>query len=103
MKKTIQLILLALCFGIAPLNQLLAHTNAPLPKTTLTEKNNPIALINRLEQIEQLDKSKLSKGEKKILIKEVKAIEKQLKTMDGGVYLSVGAIIIILLLLVLIL
>jgi hypothetical protein len=103
MKKTIQLILLALCFGIAPLNQLLAHTNAPLPKTTRTEKNNPIALINRLEQIEQLDKSKLSKGEKKILIKEVNAIEKQLKTMDGGVYLSVGAIIIILLLLVLIL
>jgi hypothetical protein len=103
MKKTIQLILLALCFGIAPLNQLLAHTNAPLPKTTHTEKNTPIALINRLEQIEQLDKSKLSKGEKKILIKEVKAIEKQLKTMDGGVYLSVGAIIIILLLLVLIL
>jgi hypothetical protein len=103
MKKTIQLILLALCFGIAPLNQLLAHSNAPLPKATNIEKNNPIALIKRLEQIEQLDKCKLSKGEKKILIKEVNAIEKQLKTMDGGVYLSVGAIIIILLLLVLIL
>ena len=42
-------------------------------------------------------------AEKKELRKEVRASEKELKTMDGGVYISVGAIIIILLILILVL
>jgi predicted PurR-regulated permease PerM len=60
-------------------------------------------LINRLEDIKGMNKSELTRLEKKSLRKEVKGIRKELKNSSGGVYLSVGAIIIIILLLILIL
>ena len=58
-------------------------------------------LQNRLEEIKSIDKSKLSKEEKKALRGEVKAIKKELKVISGGVYLSVGAILLIVLLIIL--
>jgi hypothetical protein len=58
-------------------------------------------LENRLIEIKAMDISKLNRQEKRTLRKEVKAIEKQMD--NGGVYVSVGAIIIIVLLLILIL
>ena len=60
-------------------------------------------LINRLEEIKAMDRSNMTRSEKRALRKEVRGIEKELKTTGGGVYLSVGAIIIIILLLILIL
>lgn len=45
-----------------------------------------------------MDKSELNKVEKRALRKEVKGIKKDLRALSGGVYLSVGAIIIVLLL-----
>ena len=42
----------------------------------------------------------MSRAEKKELRSEVKAIEKQLRTSNGGIYLSGGAIIIIIILLI---
>jgi hypothetical protein len=58
-------------------------------------------LQNRLEEIKSIDKSKLSKEEKKALRGEVKQIKKEMKAISGGVYLSVGAIILIALLIIL--
>jgi hypothetical protein len=58
-------------------------------------------LQNRLEEIKSIDKSKLSKDEKKALRGEVKQIKKEMKAISGGVYLSVGAIILIALLIIL--
>ena len=60
-------------------------------------------LLNRLDEIKAVDKTKLTSAEKKEMRKEVKSIKKELKTMNQGVYLSVGAIIIIVLLLILLL
>ncbi|WP_333600777.1 hypothetical protein [Flavobacterium sp.] len=60
-------------------------------------------LMKRLEEIKEMDKSNLSRAEKKELRKEVKAIKATMKASSNGVYLSVGAIIIIILLLILIL
>lgn len=60
-------------------------------------------LINRLNEIKAMDKSDLSRAEKKVLRTEVRAISKTLRSSNNGVYLSVGAIIIIILLLILIL
>jgi hypothetical protein len=57
-------------------------------------------LVKRLEEIKGMDKSTLSRGEKKELNKEVRSIRKELKS-SGGIYLSVGAVIIIILLLIL--
>lgn len=60
-------------------------------------------LLNRLKEIKAMDKSDLSRAERKALRKEVKEIKATMKASNNGVYLSVGAIIIIILLLILIL
>jgi hypothetical protein len=60
-------------------------------------------LENRLEEIKAIDKTKLNKEEKKALRGEVKQIKKEIKAVSGGVYLSVGAILLIALLLILLL
>lgn len=60
-------------------------------------------LQNRLEEIKALDKHELSREEKKALRREVREIKKELAAISGGVYLSVGAIILIALLLILLL
>jgi len=59
-------------------------------------------LLLRLDEINAMDKSILKSSEKRVLRKEVRSIKKELATMNNGVYFSVGAIIIIVLLLVLI-
>jgi len=61
------------------------------------------ALLNRLNEINALDKAPLTGTEKRKLRKEVKTIKKELAQVNGGVYLSVGAVIIIILLLILLL
>lgn len=77
------------------------------------EKNNELtaeqkaridALKRRVEEIKDLDRSKLSKAERKDIRQELKEMNKEAKAIQGkGVYLSVGAIIIIVLLLILLL
>ena len=60
-------------------------------------------LVGRLNEIHSMDRSTLSRTERKELRHEVHAIKKELAGISGGVYLSVGAIIIIILLLILLL
>ncbi len=60
-------------------------------------------MVSRLQEIKEMDKSGLTRSERKDLRKEVKGLKKEMKAISGGVYLSVGAIIIIILLLILIL
>jgi hypothetical protein len=50
-----------------------------------------------------MDRSELSRQERKDLRNELLKMKKELKLTNGGVYLSVGAIIIILLILILVL
>lgn len=71
--------------------------------TTKTKDPRASQLIQRLEYIKGMDKSGMSRMEKKSIRKEVKGINKEMKVISGGVYLSVGAIIIIILLLILLL
>jgi len=73
----------------------------PEPAKTETPRANQ--LIQRLEEIKGMDRSEMSRLEKKSLRKEVKSIQKEMKVIKGGVYLSVGAIIIVILLLILLL
>lgn len=60
-------------------------------------------LLARLEEINEMDKSDLTRGEKRELRAEVRQIDKTMALNGGGVYLSVGALIVILLLLILLL
>jgi hypothetical protein len=50
-----------------------------------------------------MNKSELKSAEKKSLRKEVKSINHRLREIGGGVYISVGALILIVILLVILL
>ena len=78
----------------------IASTAASAP---VHESNEAYAtsLKNRLEEIKAMDKTELSGAEKKALRKEVRSIKKELAAISGGVYLSIGAIILIVLLIIL--
>ena len=65
------------------------------------EKNQANILLARLHAINNMDNSNLNTTEKKARRNEVRSIKKQLSALSGGVYLSVGALIIIILLLIL--
>lgn len=69
------------------------------------EKEATIARMKlRVEEIKAMDKSQLSKAERKALRKELRDMNKQARALGaGGVYLSVAAIVIIILVLILIL
>ena len=76
--------------------------------TSETAINNPkearaLELQTRLQEIQAIDKKGLTRIEKKELRHEVREIKKELAAMSGGVYLSIGAIILIALLLILLL
>jgi hypothetical protein len=105
--KKIKLTILTLLvvLALAPLK-----VNAETEKITTTnpteagmESARAQELLKRLDQINALDKSAMNSSEKKENRKEVRAINKELKQLGGGVYISVGAILIILLLLIILL
>jgi len=82
---------------------LLAITGPVTPTempATPTESEN---LLRRIAEIKAMDKSTLSASEKKQLRKELRDMKRQERAVTRGVYLSLGAIIIIVLLLILIL
>lgn len=82
-----------------------AHAANDRPKTELTAEQR--AELNRItarvKEIRAMDKSELSREERKELRKELREMKKQANAIGGGVYLSVGAILIIILLLIIIL
>ena len=103
-KVTLTLILMFITISMTP-TQVLATTKNPIENGN-TPKEVPAkvkVLLNRLDEIKAMDKSKMSSAEKKELRKEVRTIKTELKSSGNGVYLSVGAIIIIVLLLILLL
>ena len=61
------------------------------------------SLLLRLNEINEMDKSELKSSEKRELRKEVRTIKHKLEHNHGGIYISVGAAIIIVLLLIILL
>ena len=105
MKKNAFLILLMIFSLTITSNQTFASENL-IVATATAPKEMPAevqVLIDRIYEIKAMDKSDLSRAERKVLRKEVRSINKTLRSTNNGVYLSVGAIIIIILLLILIL
>ncbi|MEO6819244.1 MAG: hypothetical protein ABI204_05915 [Ginsengibacter sp.] len=98
LKRMIPVLLFAMCISLV--SPVIASNNTPVPTETPKEvlKNK---IETRLLEINKMDKSDLTTAEKKDLRKEVKDLKKQARSQ--GVYLSVGAILLIILLLVLIL
>ncbi len=71
---------------------------APIENTEAAQAQK---LINRLEEIKEMDTKSMTRLERKELRKEVKVIKKELNRSGGGVYLSVGAVILIIVLIIL--
>lgn len=96
---------LSLTFYPGMANAANTKTNTP---TSLVDKNpsaTPEAkvLLQRLDDIDRLDKSDLKSSEKKALRKEVRSIKSQLDAMGGYVYVSAGAVVLIVILLIILL
>ena len=76
------------------------------PEPTVTEKKMDAkeveAMIKRIDEIKAMDFKALSTDEKKALKKELKGMKQDLKVVTG-VYLSTGAIILVLILLLILL
>ena len=84
-------------------NPILADSTLP-GNTTDAKELRAQQMVQRLQEIRDMDKSTLTKAEKKELRKEVKEIRKEARRDEiKGIYLSIGAVIIIVLLLILIL
>lgn len=68
-------------------------------------KDDYAVLYHRLNEINDMKKTDLSRADKRILRKEVKSIEKNMQKISsgGGIYISAGAIIVILILLIILL
>lgn len=101
-KLLVSLMTVFLSLTFVPTPMIASNTNpgtaVSAESTEAIEKN---ALVVRLDEIKALDKSTLTKAEKKELRKEVRAIKAELRETSGGIYLSVVAVLIIVLLIVL--
>ncbi|MCR9015858.1 hypothetical protein [Aquiflexum gelatinilyticum] len=60
-------------------------------------------LVDRLEEIKTMDRSMMDRTEKKELRSEVREINEEIKRDGGGVYLSIGALLLVIILLILLL
>lgn len=102
MKKLIYTLTLIFTLGIS-VNTVSAADKKEKTEMTAEQKVQLERIKTRVEEIRDMDKSNLSRAERKELRKELRELKTEARAMSGGVYLSVGAIIIIILLLILIL
>lgn len=103
MKKIIYSLALIFTLSISANTVSAAEKNKAKTEMTAEQKVQLQKIVNRVDEIKSMDKSDLSRAEKKELRKELRELKSQANAVGGGVYLSVGAIIIIILLLILIL
>jgi len=77
----------------------LVVTKPPEPAESAEAK----VLITRLDEIKAMDMSAMKSTEKKELRKEVRSIKRELKDISGGIYVSAGVLIVVLILLIVLL
>lgn len=102
MKKKQFLIATALIF-VFSFSSVIAKEKNTKPSLTENQKARIEVITKRIDVIKSIDKAQLNREERKNLRNELIEMKKELKATNGGVYLSVGAIIIILLILILLL
>ena len=79
-----------------------AKDRAEKPDLTIEEQARMEEIEQRVEEIRAMEFSGMSKEELRDVRTELKELKREAKQNGGGIYLSVGAIIIILLILILI-
>jgi len=106
MKKLTMSLMTALVLSFIIPMQLNAATDSnkvSLVATKPAESADPAVLLARLDEINSMDKSKLNAPERKALRKELRLIKKDIRQQGGGVYISVGSLLIVIILLILLL
>ncbi len=103
MKKKIYFLATAILLSVAS-PAVMAKDSKPAEKPLTEQQQARLqAIQQRVIEIKDMDKSSLTRQERKDVRKELQEMNKEAKALGDGVYLSVGAIIIIILLLILIL
>ena len=103
MKKSIKSIVTALLIMSVIPSQ--TYASAVVSSKSVSVNINEVQaeqMLKRLNEIKEMDKSNMTKPEKKVLRKEVREIQKVMANGNGGIFISVGALIIIILLLIII-
>jgi len=94
---------LSLAFIPVQLKAVTTDEPSSLPAPKPVDSAEVKIMLLRLDEIKAMEMSKLKSEEKKELRKEVKSIKHNLREVGGGVYLSVAAIILIVVLLIVLL
>lgn len=104
MKRLIYSLTLVFALGISA-NTATANdrSNKKKPEMTAEQRIQFERIVNRVEEIRDIDKSQLSSSERSELRKELRDLKAQARASNGGVYLSVGAIVVIIVLLLILL
>lgn len=102
MKKQIYFLATAFMLMLAT-PSVMANDAKAKPEMTERQVARMEEISRRVEEIKGMDRSQLSRQDRKDLRNELLEMKKEAKATSGGVYLSVGAIIIIILILILIL
>ena len=108
LKKILQITFIVCSLTVLSTPNVLAALPVAKVTTAIITEEEPSehakSLLIRLFEIKNMDKTTLTNSDKKALRKELKGMKKEMKSADGldkRVYLSVGAIIIIILLILL--
>lgn len=103
-KLTLCIATVLLLFTLIPIHLNATDTDPVIKASTETVASAEAdVLLARLDAINKMDKSTLSPSERKELRKEVRDIKSTLLVTGGGVYISVGVLILVVLLLILLL
>lgn len=104
MKKLLVKTMIAITFLIAVVPSSFAGVGDKKYSNSISKNSQENSeLIARLNEIDALDKENLKSSEKRQLRKEVRTIKHKLMANGGGVYVSVGALILVLILLIILL
>lgn len=95
-------ICLLFTFSITEVKAVNSNPETAIVSAKPSETEEVQAMIDRLNEIKEMDLSALSPVQKKELRKEVRTIKQEIKA-TSGIYLSIGALILIVLLLILLL
>jgi len=79
--------------------------NNPVTTEAVVPSESEVAatLNARLLEIQEMDTSTMTRKEKRALRSEVRSIKSELKSGSGGVFISVGALLLVIILLILLL
>ena len=101
--KTSALLKLLLLIASLSVTSPTVTSAAETPRTVNeTPEQQAARLSKRLEEIHAIDVKELSRSERRALRTEVRSIKKEMKKLaSGGVYISIGALLLIILLIIL--